>query len=250
MAYKRVLTMVPECSIGETQYCVKDCSICELAKIDKVVEILVPDDTPIPIQASINEEKIFAYDQATVTITYDRPISQDLLSVKVSGGLKVVSTNIINGNTVEAIISGDDSGIIGLRRISVQYANITRILSLTVLESFPIIKDFYASNTKLKLGDTIRLDINLNRALKFNEPLPKVDYDTNAFELIQDLTVSKTVPTNLYMLLQAKVGRSKTTISTGFEPIHEHKILISITDDEMVFATKEDIDYLFPELND
>lgn len=250
MAYKRVLTMVPECSIGETQYCVKDCSICELAKIDKVVEILVPDDTPIPIQASIDKDKIFAYNQATVTITYDRPISQELLSVKVSGGLKVVSTNIINDNTVEAIISGDDSGIVGLRRVSVQYANITRIFSLTALESFPIIKDFYASNTSLKLGDTIRLDINLNRALKFNEPMPKVDYDSNAFELIQELTISKTMPTILYMLLQAKVGRSKTTISTGFEPNNEHKILISITDDEMVFATKEDIDYLFPELND
>lgn len=250
MAYKRVLTMVPECSIVETQHCTKECLICELAKIDKVVEILVPSDTPIPIQASIDKDKIFVYDQATITVTYDKPVSQDLLSVKVSGGLRVVSTNIVNGNTVKVVVSGDDSGIVGLRRISIQYANITRIFSLTILESYPIIKGFHASDTSAKLGDTIRLDINLNRALKFNEPMPKVKYDSNVFELIQDLTVSKTVPTNLYLLLQVKVERSVTTISTGFESFNEHKILISITDDEMIFATKEDIDYLFPELND
>lgn len=250
MAYKRVLTMVPECSINETKYCVKDCLICELAKIDKVIDIIVPTDTPIPIQASIDKDKMFVYEQATVTITYDKPISQSLLNVKVSDGLRVVNTTIINGNTAKVIISGDDSGIVGLRRISVQYANVTRIFSLTILESYPIIKDFRVSDESVRLGDTIRVDINLNRKLKYNEPLPKIKYDNTIFELIQDLTVSNTVPTNLYMLLQVKIERGVTTISTGFESFNEHKILISITDDEMIFATKEDIDYLFPELDD
>ncbi len=250
MVFRKAYTVIPKCSIGQTQYCTQDCSICDKANFDDIIQIPIPDTTAYFVSADIDKNKIRIDEVVTVTIVMDRSIDPALLEVYTTSGIKVISQNIINHNSAEIKLTGDGSGRTGIMNIVVKYAGITRVLRTTLVETFARIVGFTSSSADIQLGNTIRLDISLNRPLKDGEPLPIVKYEQRAFELLYDVSISKTNPLNVFMLLQAKVDSGFYTITANFDGDEEPypEVCVTISPQEIVYATDEDIYFLFPEL--
>lgn len=250
MSFRKVYTVIPKCSIGQTQYCTQDCTRCDKASFDNIIQITIPDDTAYFVSVSADKDKMRIDEIVSVNVVMDRPIDPTLLEVYTTNGLKVVDQAIYDQNTAKIQLTGDGSGKTGIMNIVVKYAGITRIVRVTLVETFARIIDFKTSSNSIQLGNTIRLDISLNRPLRNDEELPVVKYENMAFELLQDVSISKTNPLNLFMLLQAKVENGVYSITAHFggdkEPYPE--VCVTVSPQEIVYATDEDIDFLFPEL--
>lgn len=247
MKLKKVVTVIPACSLGETLICNKDCKICDKASYDKVSTVMVPENQSNFISISASKDTVSNGETVDIVCVFDGPISIDDIIESQPSGMIVLNRMRISDDSICIRYKCTELNICK-KNIVITYKGISRCVIINVEIHKAILESFHVSDNTIKIGDVIRLDLNLNRTLRENEPLPTVKYDSNAFELIQELQPSKTMPENIFCLLQAKIDKGFYGIDAYISDNDIKTEYVTISPQDLIYATEEDIDYLFPEL--
>lgn len=250
MTYRRVFTVIPECSLGYTdQYCTKDCKSCDKANFSKLITVPYPSDMAYFTSVTIDKNKMSLGDTAKVTIKMDKPIDINYLAIT-GTFLKVSNITVINPHTVTANVTSDGSGNTGDTNVIVTYSNIVRSLKLTLVAGELKVLSFKASDDDINEFSNVRLDLILSRPLLPTEDIPIIEYDKEAFELASDITANSIAPANLFMILQSRDKLGFYTMKAKFkdDPSKVYETYVTVSSQELDYATKEDIDALFPEV--
>lgn len=250
MTYRQVFTVIPECSLGYTdQYCTKDCKSCDKAKFTKLITVPYPSDMAYFTSVAIDKNVISLGEVARVTIKMDKPIDINYLAIT-GTFLKVSNITVIDPHTVTAIVTSDGSGNTGDTNVIVTYSNIVRSLKLRLVAGQLKVLSFKASDDDISEFSNVRLDMMLSRPLLPSEDLPVIEYDKEAFELASDITANSIAPSNLFLVLQSRDKLGLHTISAVFkdDPSKVYETYVTVSSQEIDYATKEDIDALFPEV--
>lgn len=251
MNLKKTFTMVPECSLGESFRCNKICDCCDKATKIKYGIVQVPDNIPIPISFSIDKDSLYSGEHTYIRITYDKIIEIEKLKVVLGQGLKLIDTKYDRDrcNIVVEIEATEEH--FGLVNATVSYKGISRLFQIKVALSLPKVVDISLKPESVRIGEPVLVNIILNRVLRPGEPTPEVKLEENEVSLTQPLKING---------LSKEVYNCTITpiIETGYskvEVIFDGKVIGSALltiyeDEEFAWATKEDIDALFPELDD
>lgn len=250
MTYRQVFTVIPECSLGYTdQYCTKDCKHCDKAKFTKLITVPYPSDMAYFTSVTIDKNKMSLGDIAKVTIKMDKPIDTKYLAIT-GTFLKVSNITVIDPHTVTAIVTSDGSGNTGDTNVIVTYANIVRSLKLTLVAGELKVLSFKASDDDIHEFANVRIDMILNRPLMSGEDFPVLTFDLEAFEVVTQIKANSIAPSNLFAVLQSKDKLGLHTVRAKFkdDPSKVYETYVTVSSQELDYATKEDIDALFPEV--
>lgn len=251
MPMKKVYTMVPFCSINVSECAIKKCFTCDAAKDIKLHPMMVDGDTPVPINCGIDSQDIMVGEYFNLWVEYDKPIDTKKVRIICGRGLTYETFELSNrGTRVECAVKADINAI-GNRNITISYNSVTRVFNVNIRKGYPMIIKTNISSPSIKVGEKLVVGYVLNRPLEAGDTDPTIVYDTEMFELID---TPKRSPINdcVYVFtLQAKSRDGDTSILLQYPERPEISISVNIyRDPDVEFATKEDIDGLFPELSD
>lgn len=253
MRFKKTYTMIPKCSLGlvTSNGCGHPCSKCDAATQSDIKVVQVPDDQPVIVSAYLNKEIVYTEDTIVATVEFDKPINRDKMLIECSYG--VITTDVqnnYNDNKRFNIIFTTTADSLGKKNICIGYQGINRYFHINIIKPLPKIMEVDLSPMSVKHGENITVTINMNRELEVNEPYPQLIIDTNAFDLITDIKPLAITKAALRCVIQAKgePGVYKVVAQYPGQGIVENTITIEKAD-SIEWATKEDIDGLFPELD-
>lgn len=250
MNLKKTYTMVPECSLGETFNCNKNCSCCDKATKIKYGIVQVPENIPIPLTATIDNDFLYSGEHTHIRISYDKPIDIKRLKVTVGPGLKVEEIRY-DKDTLHAVvkISGTEERV-GLVNAAVTYAGITRLFQVKVAIAPPEILEVALKPARVRIGEPVLVNIILNRVLRYDESAPTLTLEEDKVSLTQPIKINGIAKEvyNCTITPIIEVGFAK--IGVKFENGNTKYVTLEVyEDEELLWATKEDIDALFPELD-
>lgn len=250
MQMKKVYTMIPFCSLGDSECAVRHCYSCDAAKEVKPHPMMVGNDCPVPINCGIDKTDVDAGEDINVWVEYDLPIDPKKVKLICGKGLTFGSMEITNkGTRVEYVIKSGLNAL-GNRNITVAYNSVARVFNINVRKGYPRIVDTRVSSSSIKVGEKIVVGYVLGRPLEPGDKDPEIMFDTEMF-IMTDTPKRSAINDVVYAFtLQScsREGETKVSISyPGSGGIHTINIY---RDPDMEFATEEDIDGLFPELDD
>lgn len=253
MRFKKTYTMIPKCSLGlvTSNGCGHPCSKCDAATKSDIKVLQVPDDQPVIVSAFLDKEIIYTEDTVIATVEFDKPINKDEMLIECSYGIVTTAVqNNYNDNKRFNIIFSTTGDSLGKKNICIGYKGINRYFHVNIIKPLPKIMEVDLSPASLLHGGNVIITINMNRELEVNEPYPTLIIDTNAFDIIEEMKPLAITRAALRCVIQAKGEPGVYTVIAqypGQEAI-TNKITIE-EEDRVEWATKEDIDGLFPELD-
>ena len=251
MNLKKTFTMVPGCSLGETFHCNKMCSCCDKATEIKYGIVQAPENIPIPISFSIDKDSLYSGEHTFIRITYDKPIDINIIKVVLGKGLNLVESRYDKDrcNIVVEIIATEE--FFGLVNATVSYKGITRLFQVKVALSLPKVIDISLKPDRVRIGEPVLVNIILNRTLRHGEPTPEVILEEDEVSLTQPLSVNALSKEVYNCTITPIIETGYSNIQVKFDDqIIGSAMLTIYEDEELNWASKEDIDALFPELND
>ena len=251
MAMKKVYTMVPFCSINISDCAIKKCYTCDAAKDTKLHPMMVDDDCAIPINCGIDATDIMVGQYFHAWVEYDKPIDPKKIRIICGKGLHYEKFEIANNGTrVECVINSDINSL-GNRNITIAYNSIARVFNVNIRKGYPMIIKTNISSPSIKVGERLVVGYVLNRPLETGDTDPSIIYDTEMFDIIDTPKRSAINDCVYAFVLQAKSREGNTSIMLQYPERPAITMAVEIyKDPDIEFATKEDIDGLFPELSD
>lgn len=250
MVFKKVYTQIPVCSLGQTPNGIKDCAICDAATSTTPYPVTVPENQAVPIGANIDKYVCYGGDFFVVTLEYDKYLNPNDVLVKLSPGLTEEKREYLDHRYVRITIRSDVYNL-GKKNICVGYMGINRYFHVEVIKAYPKIVNIIASPSTLKQGENSIVTVVLNRELEIGEEMPFITINTDAFIYIDEIKPLPITKASLKFTLQAKADKGTYEIMAQFPGSLPVTTVIQIEEEEdLVWATKEDIDGLFDELGE
>lgn len=254
MEFKKTYTMVPKCSLGlfSSSGCGHPCSQCDASTQSEVIVTQVPHNQPVIVSAHLNKEQFYSGEVIVATVEFDRPVDRNKILIECSYGIITTSINNEYGDDMRfTILLNVGQDALGKKNICIGYKGVNRYFHISVIKPLPKIMEVELSPMSVSHGENVVVTIKINRELERDEPFPQLVIDNSAFDLIEDLKPLAITKAAIRGVVQAKGEPGVYRVLAQYPG--QPQVVSSITiekPDEIEWATKEDIDALFPELND
>lgn len=134
MAFKKVYSQVPACSIGHTVNNTLSCLKCDMMHIGSSMKLFVDEKQPVPVRAEmVGKAALEAGETVTCKVTFDlEGLKKEDISVLAGEGLKVDSVEV--SDKVATVVCSAESGIYGPRSIQVGHKGVQRMFSVQLVK--------------------------------------------------------------------------------------------------------------------
>lgn len=155
MAFKKVFSQIPACSIGHTVNNTLSCLKCDMMHIGSNMKLYVPEDQAVPVRAEANATALEAGQSIACKVTYSDTVTKEEIKTIVGQGLTVTSVEV--ADTVATVNVRAEAGIYGPRSIIVGYKGVNRIFSVELVKpaetAVPKIKSVTAEPAEVEVGE-------------------------------------------------------------------------------------------------
>ena len=167
MAFKKVFSQIPACSIGHTVNNTLSCLKCDMMHIGSNMKLYVPEDQAVPVRAEANATALEAGQSIACKVTYSDNITKEEIKTIVGQGLTVTSVEV--AEKVATVNVKAEAGIYGPRSIIVGYKGVNRIFSVELVKpaetDSPKIKSIVAEPAVVEVGQKSVVTIEFEKAV-------------------------------------------------------------------------------------
>lgn len=134
MAFKKVYSQIPACSIGHTVNNTLSCLKCDMMHIGSSMKLYVDEKQPVPVRAEmVGSAALEAGEKVTCKVTFDLTgLKKEDITVMVGEGLKVESVEV--ADTVATVICVAEAGIYGPRSIQIGHKGVQKMFSVELVK--------------------------------------------------------------------------------------------------------------------
>lgn len=169
MAFKKVYSQIPACSIGHTVNSTLSCLKCDMMHIGSSMKLYVDEKQPVPVRAEMTgSAAIEAGETVTCKVTFDLTgLKKEDISVMVGEGLKVDSVEV--ADKVATVVVSAEAGIYGPRSIQVGHKGVQKMFSVELVKpeavDKPVITAVTVEPNTIEVGGKAVVKVAFDKAI-------------------------------------------------------------------------------------
>lgn len=188
MAFKKVYSQIPACSIGHTVNNTLACLKCDMMHIGSSMKLYVDEKQPVPVRAEmVGSAALEAGETVTCKVTFDlEGLKKEDIAVMVGEGLKTDSVEV--AGAVATVVISAEPGIYGPRSIQIGHKGVQKMFSVELVRpeavDKPVITAVTVEPKEIEVGGKAIVKVAFDKAIAEDGELARL-------EAVEGITVSK-----------------------------------------------------------